>query len=783
MDAYLEDLQTRTRLSSILRQVGARLRGAMPSEQARQEPGILQNLAGWLRWHSPFGNSIQRQFGERVSHVDRLIASGNIDAALKLALRLGAQKAGAKPPSRFPAQLPRARATLDFDVAPTLHSAPILGDGTFYHVRQRYLELARRLEKEGDWRRAAYIHSQLLADNREAVLVLERGEQYAEAAKLALGARLQPALTIRMLFKDGQRDAALALARRTGCFEQLAEDSRGKDATYHAYVVKAWTDMLVSTGQILRALQVTDALAREAGTGEALLPVRQRWLAAAVAAEEPTELGGELLARALFAASWRDEGIDIRMLDTFPFIPVSSDGGPFAKALASLQHLARGEAEDAAERLIALIADFMRIGAPDAIEQKSFWRGAAPRLIEPLARSIFEHASARLKPADLKSLQALLRIAGLPVLAADVMKLTKLHQAISAPALSWRVPPPSVIRPAIRSACLLATGTMLIWRESDVLELLDRYGASLWRQSVSGIVGLVPIGASPNVILIQRQPDGSALLTRLASHRRTLHPIGSVALAAHHDVTSESQWLVQIGGEIGAIDLVKMCAPAPQIEFLWSCALTDRLQARGFAHQAGGCSWITQDMSAERFGITEIWTFRPSGELVASLCLPGSSSGDESGPHATEWFWDSNAERGRLGSVDSGRWMRVVPWSEDGEDQARALASARRKAGLEVRYDVQPCDFARSFVRIAKAQPGEADGPSQIDILAPCSGKPLITLVQDDGAPLTCLFRAADSDSGSARANSTQRASTLLFGDEAGRLFIVRPHERRVSVI
>lgn len=181
---------------------------------------------------------------------------------------------------------------------------PILDGQAFVALQWRYRDLAHKLETDGDFHRAAYIFSQLLGDHARAVEVLEKGEFFIEAARLALDARLEPAIAIAMFYKAGELDTALALAKRTGCFDRLAEHSRDKGGAYHAYVMKAWTDMLVATGQGQRALQVTDPLAADAAADPTLLAERRRWLSTALNDASGCTLDTELIARALLTARW-----------------------------------------------------------------------------------------------------------------------------------------------------------------------------------------------------------------------------------------------------------------------------------------------------------------------------------------------------------------------------------------------------------------------------------------------------------------------------------------------
>ncbi len=745
-------------------------------------PGLLSSIMGWLRWHTPLGDPLRKQFNARIDLVERMIAANDIDGALKLALRLGGGKLGEKSRIRYPNRLPGRRSTLDFDLASPNFTMPIMGDAAFLSLNGRYRQLADQLERQGDFHRAAYIRSQLLGDHRGAVLTLEAGELYRDGAKLALDARLDPSMAIRLFFKAGELSTALALAKRADCFEELAEDSRDKGHDYHAYVIRAWTDMLLATGQPLRALQVTDHLTTTKDVDPALLALRRDWIELALHDTAGDGFDTELMVRTLTSASWTADDISPRGLESFPYMPSINGSGPFPAVLEWLQIMLRGDVPDARDTLLDLLNALMRIANTESIEQAAFWRGPALPVIETFARSLIELASNGLSENDLQIVHALLAKANLQVMATDVRKLSKLHSAPIPAKPEWHIPSATTTRPAIKHACLLSNGHMLVWRESRLLELLDGSGTALWRQNISDVVGLVSIGSSPNAIVIQAQRDGTRSLTRFSSRDRMFNFIGNIDLIAHHDITSESQWLVQIGGKIGALDLAKLCMPTPEIEFLWSCALTDRLNVVVFAHYQHATCWLTRDVSHDRYGIVELWSLRPSGELTTSICMPAQPVKDEGVIPPGDWHWD----KATIGSThDPKQWMRIMPWSEMEERRAQSYYAAISAAGIDEVDRFQPLDFGRSYVRtIESANDEEGIVPVQIDtsVVDSVQHPSIMTLRHGQQTQLTCLARGC---SGLPNAGRKARPSpgVVLFGDNHGRLFIVSGKYRRVTTI
>jgi hypothetical protein len=734
-------------------------------------PGLLSGLAGWLKWRTPLGSGLRRQFSDRFNQVERLIANGDIDGALKLALRLGAEQQDGKVKVRYPNQLPGQRGSLDFDLTSPSFSLPVMAGEAFQAVSQRYRTLADQLERDGDYRRAAYIRSQLLGDHRGGVAALERGGMFREGAKLALDARLEPAIAIGLFFKAGELDVALALARRAACFEQLAEDSRRKEPGYHAYVIKAWTDMLVDSGQMLRALQVTDHLANVQDADPMLLAERKRWIAAMLDARVGDGLRAEPAARSLVTAGWMD-GLSPGDIADFPR-SAAQCGTAYSALPDWMDRLMRGAVDNAGDQLIELVASLGRVAAPDSPEQAAFWSGPAAPVFDMLARALITLGSDAIAGPDLQTLRALLEKARLPVLAADIGKIGKLMKSRGSRSAEWRIPPADSLRPVVRCACMLADGALLAWRDNGVLELLDRNGTLLWRERMNEVVALIAAGSSPNAIIVQRHEGGGCQLTRFASHRRTLHPIGLVDLLAWHDVTSESQWLVQIGGDIGALDLAKLCVAKPQLHLLWSCKLTEDVRVQAFAHFENNTGWITRDIGPVRPDVLEQWALWPSGLLVTQLCTPPTGE-------AEAWYWAG----GSIMSLhDSRRSMKVAIWTEDAERAAIAFFASRPGEGRLYEDHIQPCDFGRPYVRLETA---DEHGCFNVAIAVPGAAGTNMTLTGANATPgetpITCVARSVRERS-PVDAKAYRPSANVVLADRYGRMFVVDVAARQVSEI
>lgn len=738
---------------------------------AERGPGVLANMAGWLLWHTPLGVPLARQFAARMKLVERLMAAGDVDSALRLALRLANEGGEKKPRSGFPARLPGMRDRLDFSFGGSGFVMPILGAASFASLHERYAALADRLEREGDYRRAAYVRSQLQGDHHAAVRTLANGEMFRDAAKLALDAGLDSALAISMFFKAGDTEVALALAKRAECFDQLAEESRVSDAVFHAYVIAAWTERLIATGQIVRALQITDHLAATDAPDGQLLRRRQGWIERAIGDARSEEISPELLGRALLIAGGSD----------------AKTGEPHTTAAAvaaqMLDDWMTRESEDARQNLLDLAIVLVRLAQPQGAEQRRFWTESGPAIIEAFVRALIGKSAAAMSQRDFQGLQSLLKKADLQVFAADIGKLKMFHADKPGNNLVWSLPTPTADRPAVLLACLLHDGAILVWRADDLLQMLDPFGRLLWQGRVSKLTALVPVGASSDVILVQAEPDGQSRLSRFASRSRAFHAIGQVRLIAHHDLTSDGQWMVQIGGQIGAIDLVKLCAAAPEIAFVWSCQLTENLQVRAFYRDPQNPSWITRDISDGRRHLVELWSLHQGRNLKTSLCSLAPPRDHAAEPEPRRWSWTADHGYHRIrSSAPTEQSLTIIPWTETAERQGLADIAGRMRAGSLEDVDMLSCDHNRARVeRIAPA--GEDAFPAKATTIVSDTPFLKVTVTHGGDAVLTCLARGERAMSKLTGAPLSDQSHLILLADGRGQLVHIDLRAQRIMAI
>ena len=166
---------------------------------------LTSKLGAYLGWR-------QAQYLRRMLD---MFEDGDINNALRHAIPLS-NAHGADEPALG---LPSARNALN--ISPHLSgggSAIGLQEELFQHLRQIYRRCFEQLDRANRIAEAAFVLAELLQESEEAVSYLERHGQLRQAAELAESRGLTPGLVVRQWFLAGDKQRAVAVARRHGAF-------------------------------------------------------------------------------------------------------------------------------------------------------------------------------------------------------------------------------------------------------------------------------------------------------------------------------------------------------------------------------------------------------------------------------------------------------------------------------------------------------------------------------------------------------------------------------------
>jgi hypothetical protein len=204
-------------------------------------PLILRSPAGWL---------IRSRHERYLARLSRQFESRHWDEALRDAIGLGSGAGRG-----WTLRVPRPRASL----TPTL-SRRAGGPGVPYgpqvyrELQALYRTAATDLESAGRIEQAAFVYSDLLDDPATAVGVLERHGHLRLAAELAESRELDPNLVVRLWWRAGRRDRAVAVARVRGAFAAAIDRLSTVDNQAAVELRREWVHTCRRAGDLLGAV-------------------------------------------------------------------------------------------------------------------------------------------------------------------------------------------------------------------------------------------------------------------------------------------------------------------------------------------------------------------------------------------------------------------------------------------------------------------------------------------------------------------------------------------------
>ncbi|MEM1388015.1 MAG: hypothetical protein AAGG54_10435 [Pseudomonadota bacterium] len=562
-------------------------RAARPAPPRQKRSDLLQRLNGWLIWNTPAGDRLRRGFASRLAETERLLAQGKIDTALKRAL-LMAERAG-KEKAPLASRLPDIRSSLSLNFGQRHGGASLpMGGQDAARLRRLYAELARTCQEEGDYGRAAFIYDELLGDPAGAVRMLEAGERFEDAAKLAMSRDRPGAEIVRLWYRAGHRDIAIALAERYSCFETLVREAESHDPQAGHFLRGIWAERLAETGDLETAIAVIDGV-------PGLEARRLRWLALAIG-EGGLENPG-IFHRAVLALPWRGAifhdasspdpesvggALERKILEV---VAPSGESGPRSALLDYLINTATQKNRDKAPLAAANCATLI-----DHLLRVTLAEGA------PLTKN------------TLKNTRALAQAAHLGVLATELKHIRRAEPARAPDEVTHRLTPRAPGLPDWSHVLCLPQNRLLLADDSGALRLAGRDGRVEWRDRVTDLAGLVRIRNGRFVVVILGHDPKSRRLLLLDTHRHAYTPLGFLPLEAWHRETNEQIWLVKSGDRIQALSVAALFEDVPSFRESWGITLRERVVMLGFVQTANAVGWFLQRWEGpEQFGLIESW--------------------------------------------------------------------------------------------------------------------------------------------------------------------------------
>ena len=390
-----------------------------------------------------------------------------------------------------------------------------LGEDLFAQLRAAYRRAFNELKRQDRHHEAAFVLSELLQENEEAVSYLEANGFIVQAAELAEARDLKAGLIVRLWFRAGQRGRAIAIARRDGAFEDAL--SRLKDFPEEEKALRLiWAEHLAEAGNYAGAVEVVKELSEAAS-------LRARWIDLAI------EQGGVAGARALVT------------MCRFQSERFESFRGEALKLLGNQDRFDSAALEEMGNLLIS---------SPSPVRAE---RALARCLIRALLRdrglglNAVNHATIR-RLAQLSEDGALVAdLPDMPVMA----ELPRLSQRV--PAIRIEPSRSDIGRTRILDAALLSKGRYLIAKGDAGVFLYSRVQQLLHHFDVPAD-SLVVSDHGDRVLAVAARGETSSvaqidLATRRARHWRTLE------LSQFASTFDGSTWYVAKGSFVHALDL------------------------------------------------------------------------------------------------------------------------------------------------------------------------------------------------------------------------------------
>lgn len=313
---------------------------------------------------------------------------GDLHEALRHAIPLDAKN----PLTRHAFGTPRRRSGLDI-TGPNQGGAGIGLDAQLQeHLRQMYRRAFINLDREGKIDEAAFVLAELLKQGEEAADYLERKGRFKQAAQMAELMELQAAIAVRLWFRAGNVERALALARLHNAHAEALAKLEQSGHPHAAEFRLQWAEDLATRGFMAQAVEAIWPLPEQ--RGRAL-----QWIRMAEAADG--YLGVQMLVRRL-----------------------ALDPDSLAESVKDVHALLREPGEDAQAR---------RARAAECLVALKPHSHATRRLAQELLRVVMVDRIANHNALRKDVIQALLALADHTALKADMPPLNLPPDAVGQP--------------------------------------------------------------------------------------------------------------------------------------------------------------------------------------------------------------------------------------------------------------------------------------------------------------------------------------------------------------
>lgn len=225
-----------------------------PAPAVPQGPSAWGKLSDWMLRNTLLGEWMRQRKAEYVRRLFEMFEEGDLHEALRHAIPLSKDMGeGAREALGLPG--PREQLTLQTQSSGATGSVFAGGPDLYSALQQRYRDAFRRFEREGRLDEAAFVLAELLGAVEEAVSFLERHGRFKLAAELAEGRKLAHGIVVRQWFLAGDVARAVAIARRSGAFEDAVARLERSNPPEARALRLLWAETLAEAGDYARAFR------------------------------------------------------------------------------------------------------------------------------------------------------------------------------------------------------------------------------------------------------------------------------------------------------------------------------------------------------------------------------------------------------------------------------------------------------------------------------------------------------------------------------------------------
>jgi hypothetical protein len=465
-----------------------------PSQRQAIAGKPARRSGGWLA---------KRRHQKYLNDLSKLFDSNRVEEALRLAIPLG----GTDGPTARGRFKPRRDLTLR-PRRPNGRSTVKVQPGLRNQLQNHYRQAFIRLDRQGRTLDAAFVLADLLNRVGEACSYLERNQQVRLAAELSEARATDHAETVRLWWRAGDRNRAIVIARRHGCFAAaITRLERSQMPDQASELRRAWTSQLLEAGDIVGAYDVIGTQHDDTSTA-----IKQRLI----------EIGTE-------------------------------NSGPVRARMLARQLRARHQAPHPA--LSALISDPQ--ARPEREVLATELTSNRQKLDHPhTARSLLRALLA--EPTDLsaKTLEALTELSADPILREDLPPLEEIEQRRSLPVTNWiEIAATDRGQIPVRDARVLPDGRLVVSLAGVGIRIIKPSG----KTEVEFDLPADELVLSDNglrLLALRRLDEGVLGVSQIALPERRIRIIGDIPATTWAQTYDGAAWYHANGSHLVMLDML-----------------------------------------------------------------------------------------------------------------------------------------------------------------------------------------------------------------------------------